>query len=51
VRNRLYTYYKETSPLIGYYFAKGLFVEIDGEQGIEDVQSALRIAVEAAAEE
>lgn len=51
VRNRLYTYYKETSPLIGYYFAKGLFVEIDGEQGIEDVQSALRTAVEAAAEE
>jgi adenylate kinase len=48
VRNRLYTYYKETSPLIGYYFAKGLLVEVDGEQAIEDVQAGLRAAVEVA---
>jgi len=47
VRNRLYTYYKETSPLIGYYFAKGLLVEVSGEQGIDDVQTDLRATVEA----
>ncbi len=47
VRNRLYTYYKETSPLIGYYFAKRLLVEVSGEQGIDDVQADLRTAVEA----
>ncbi len=48
VRNRLFTYYKETSPLIGYYFAKGLLVEVDGEQAIEVVQADLRAVVEAA---
>lgn len=48
VHNRLYTYYKETAPLIGYYFAKKLLVEIDGERAIEDVQADLRAAVEAA---
>lgn len=41
VRNRLYVYYKQTSPLIGYYFAKGLLVEIDGNRSIESVQSEL----------
>lgn len=41
VRNRLYVYYKQTSPLIGYYFAKGLLAEIDGTRSIEDVQSEL----------
>jgi adenylate kinase len=50
VRNRLYTYYKETSPLIGYYFAKGLLVEANGEQGIDGVQADLRMIVEAAEE-
>jgi len=47
VRNRLYTYYKETSPLIGYYFAKGALVEVSGEQGINAVQADLRAIVEA----
>ena len=47
VHNRLYTYYKETSPLIGYYFAKGLLTEISGEQAIEDVQADLRTLLEA----
>lgn len=47
VRHRLYTYYKETSPLIGYYFAKGVLVEIDGEQPVNEVQRQLRDAVEA----
>jgi len=47
VRHRLYTYYKETSPLIGYYFAQDLLVEIDGEQALADVQRDLRAAIEA----
>jgi len=46
VRNRLYTHYKETAPLIGYYFAKGLLVEVNGEQMIDDVQADLRAVVE-----
>jgi len=50
VRNRLYTYYKETSPLIGYYFAKGLLVEVDGEQEIETVQADLQTVLETAGE-
>jgi adenylate kinase len=45
VRHRLYTYYKETSPLIGYYFAQDLLVEIDGEQSVDDVQEDLREAI------
>jgi adenylate kinase len=45
VRHRLYTYYKETGPLIGYYYAKGLLVEVDGEQAIDKVQADLRAAV------
>ena len=41
VQNRLYVYYKQTSPLIGYYFAKGLLAEVDGAESIEDVQAQL----------
>jgi adenylate kinase len=48
VRRRLYTYYRQTGPLIGYYFAKDLLVQIDGEQEIADVQADLRRAVDAA---
>ncbi|MEA3376280.1 MAG: adenylate kinase [Chloroflexota bacterium] len=50
VRHRLYTYYKETSPLIGYYFAQNLLVEIDGEQPVDGVGWDLREAIEAAKE-
>jgi adenylate kinase len=41
VRNRLYVYYKQTSPLIGYYFAQNLLAEIDGNQPIERVNQIL----------
>jgi len=41
VRNRLFVYYKQTAPLIGYYYAKGLLREIDGSQAIDVVQQAL----------
>lgn len=42
VRNRLYVYYKQTSPLIGYYFAKGILAELDGAQPIDVVQAQLK---------
>lgn len=41
VRNRLFVYYKQTAPLIGYYYAKNLLREIDGAMSIEAVQQAL----------
>lgn len=50
VRHRLYTYYKETSPLIGYYFAQGLLVEVDGEQSVDEVHEDLRETIKAARE-
>jgi len=45
VKHRLYTYYKETSPLIGYYFAQDCLVEIDGEQSVEAVSEDLLKAI------
>jgi len=41
VRNRLYVYYKQTSPLVGYYFAKHLLATIDGCQPIDTVFAVL----------
>jgi len=38
---RLMEYYKKTSPLIGYYYAKGLLKRIDGMADIKMVQAAL----------
>lgn len=46
VRNRLFVYYKQTAPLVGYYFAKGLLTEVDGSQPIETVQAALLAALQ-----
>ena len=48
VRNRLFVYYKQTAPLIGYYYAKSLLVDLDGAQPIEDVQSKLKALIDAA---
>lgn len=41
VRNRLYVYYKQTAPLVGYYYAKGLLAEVDGSKSIDKVQADL----------
>ncbi|MCC6456879.1 MAG: adenylate kinase [Caldilineaceae bacterium] len=46
VKTRLYVYYKQTSPLVGYYFAKGLLTEIDGTQPIDEVQAQLLAVVQ-----
>jgi adenylate kinase len=48
VRNRLFVYYKQTSPLIGYYYARSLLAELDGAQPIEDVHSKLKVLIEEA---
>lgn len=48
VHNRLYVYYKQTSPLIGYYYAHGLTPFIDGSQAIEVVRQALLDAIQPA---
>jgi adenylate kinase len=45
VRNRLFVYYKQTAPLIGYYFAHGLLVSLNGDRPMEQVQSDLLAAV------
>lgn len=37
VTNRLMAYYRETSPLIGYYFCKGNLHSVDGMAPIEQV--------------
>lgn len=47
VCNRLYVYYKQTSPLIGYYFARNLLVRIDADPPIEAVKQAMLDAVKA----
>jgi adenylate kinase len=45
VRTRLLAYYKETSPLIGYYFAKGRLESVDGMGAIDDVAAAIEGAI------
>lgn len=42
---RLMAYYKETSPLLGYYYAKDNLTSIDGLGDIEDVKSRLAAAM------
>ena len=38
MRTRLQVYYKETSPLIGYYYAKKMLRTVDGMGSIEEVE-------------
>lgn len=37
MRKRLMAYYRETAPLIGYYFAKGKLYSVDGMGSIDEV--------------
>ncbi len=41
LRNRLMEYYKKTSPLIGYYYAKDMLSSINGLGPVEDVQRSI----------
>jgi adenylate kinase len=47
VRNRLFVYYKQTAPLVGYYFAHGVLTSFDGDRPVEEVQADLLAAVQA----
>jgi len=39
LRTRLMAYYKQTSPLVGYYYAKGLLTGVDGLGEIDEVSA------------
>jgi adenylate kinase len=45
LRTRLMEYYKKTSPLIGYYYAKGQLKSVNGLGEIADVQSEIAAAL------
>ena len=49
VKSRLMAYYRETAPLIGYYFAKGKLKSIDGMAQIDEVEQQLNTVLDAAA--
>ena len=49
MRTRLLAYYQETSPLVGYYFAKGLLHSVDAMAEIGDVTSAIDRVLDKAA--
>ena len=41
LKQRLMEYYKKTSPLIGYYYAKGQLSSVDGLAEIDDVRAEI----------
>lgn len=48
LRTRLMEYYKKTSPLIGYYYAKGDLVSVNGLGAMDAVASEMKSALDAA---
>ena len=46
MRIRLMEYYKKTSPLIGYYHAKGLLKSVDGLASIDEVKQSVSDALD-----
>jgi adenylate kinase len=47
IRHRLDVYDKETAPMLEFYAARGLAVDIDGERSVEEVFSSIVDAVDA----
>ncbi|WP_114285012.1 adenylate kinase [Candidatus Halocynthiibacter alkanivorans] len=45
LKTRLMEYYKKTSPLIGYYYAKGDLTPVNGLADIEDVAKSIKLAL------
>jgi adenylate kinase len=45
VRNRIRIYFEQTAPLSQYYRDRGLLIEIDGEQPVEDVTESMLAAI------
>ena len=46
LKTRLLAYYKQTSPLVGYYHAKGQLASVDGLGEIDEVARAIKAAVD-----
>lgn len=46
LKQRLMEYYKKTSPLIGYYYAKGQLKTVDGLGEIDEVSGAIDAALD-----
>ncbi|MAU98150.1 MAG: adenylate kinase [Fulvimarina sp.] len=46
MRSRLRTYYKETSPLVGYYHCKGTLRSIDGMAAMDEVTESIEEIVQ-----
>jgi adenylate kinase len=47
LRIRLGAYYKQTSPLIGYYHAKGVLIGVDGLAAIDEVAAEIASILDA----
>ncbi|TMM49447.1 adenylate kinase [Sulfitobacter sabulilitoris] len=47
LKTRLMEYYKQTSPLIGYYYAKGMLSRVNGLGKIEEVQAEIGAILDA----
>lgn len=48
-KRRIAVYFEQTAPLLDYYRQRGLLVEINGEQSVEQVEEDLKQAILAAA--
>jgi len=47
LRTRLQAYYKETAPLVGYYYAKGLLKGVDGMGEIDEIAKQVQKVLDA----
>ena len=47
LKTRLLAYYKQTSPLVGYYYAKDDLASVDGLASMDDVAKSIKAALEA----
>ena len=50
IRTRMKVYQEKTAPLLDYYTSRGLLVEVNGEQSVDEVQQALLLVIQQAAE-
>ena len=48
MKTRLMAYYRETAPLIGFYYARGVLKSVDGMAPVADVSKAIAAIVKAA---
>ena len=45
LKTRLMAYYKQTSPLVGYYYAKGDLTSVDGLASMDEVATSIGAAL------